>query len=143
MRRTREERRDDRGTPDAQPPPYPEAVSQLAHPVAPPTDPWVTRWRFGPRLRDVVAVLLSLSFAVAWFHSVVVGPLRSQPGGPVFPEGLTWVARAQVPQVLACVVVVASCLACGGAGTTRSCSAWCPSAWRGCWPSTAPSTSRC
>ena len=58
-------------------------MSQLAHPVAPPTDPWVTRWRFGPRLRDVVAVLLSLSFAVAWFHSVVVGPVRAQPGGQV------------------------------------------------------------
>lgn len=111
MRRMREERRDDRGTPDARPPPYPEAVSQLAHPVVPPADPWVTRWRFAPRLRDVVAVLVSLFFAVAWFHSVVVGPLRSQPGGPVFPEGLTWVAQARLPQVLACVVVVASCLA--------------------------------
>ncbi|MEZ0493912.1 sensor histidine kinase [Kineococcus sp. TBRC 1896] len=87
-------------------------MSQLAHPVAPPADPWATRWRFAPRARDVVAVLLALALAVTWFHAVVVGPVRPQPGGPpVLFDGLSWVTGAGVGEVLACVLVVANCLA--------------------------------
>ncbi|MEZ0164886.1 sensor histidine kinase [Kineococcus sp. LSe6-4] len=87
-------------------------MSQLAHPVAPPTDPWVTRWRYAPRARDVVAVLLALALAVAWFHAVVVGPVDTQPGGPpLFADGLSWITGARGPEVLACAVVVVNCLA--------------------------------
>ncbi|WP_380160321.1 sensor histidine kinase [Kineococcus sp. R86509] len=77
-----------------------------------PVDPWVTRWRFAPRVRDVLAILVSLFFAFAWFHAVVVGPERSQAGGPpaFVSHGIPWGSVTPV-QVGMAVVVVATCLA--------------------------------
>ncbi|WP_432565699.1 sensor histidine kinase [Kineococcus sp. SYSU DK003] len=79
--------------------------------LVPPADPWVTRWRFAPRVRDVVAVVISLGFAVFWFHAVVVGPSRAQPGGPPPIDGLGWVSQARPVEVAAAVLAVANCLA--------------------------------
>jgi signal transduction histidine kinase len=82
-------------------------VSALATPV----DPWVTRWRFAPRARDVLMVLGSLFVAFTWFHAVVSGPSPSEGGGPPFPaRGLSWSAVTPL-QAGTAVVVVLTCLA--------------------------------
>ena len=65
--------------------------------VAPPADPWVSRWRFAPRVRDVVAVVVALFFALAWLHAVVVGPSSSSSEGPpALADGLGWLAGTGV-----------------------------------------------
>ena len=90
------------------PRPYADPVSALV----PPADPWVTRWRFAPRVRDVVAVLVALSFALTWFQTLVAGPSRTDAGGPpaVIQDGIPW-SEVRPAHVVAAAVVVAVCLA--------------------------------
>ncbi|PRY16943.1 sensor histidine kinase [Kineococcus rhizosphaerae] len=80
--------------------------------VAPPADPWVSRWRFAPRVRDVVAVVVALFFALAWLHAVVVGPSSSSSEGPpALADGLGWLAGTGVGAAVSAAVVVANSVA--------------------------------
>lgn len=75
-------------------------------------DPWVTRWRFAPRVRDVIAIAVALFFALAWLHAVVVGPARTQPGGPpVVVDDLGWWSQIGLREALSALVVLVNCLA--------------------------------
>ncbi len=84
----------------------------MAVSTVPPADPWVSRWRFAPRARDVLAVLTSLLLGLAWFRSAVLGPSRSQvQGPPSFAEAFGWWSQVGVGDVLLALVVVANCVA--------------------------------
>jgi len=77
-----------------------------------PASAWVDgpAWRrYAPRVRDVLATVLSLGMGAIWFYSLVEGPTRTGPdGGRRFELPLD-TAGIGAPEVVALVLVVASC----------------------------------
>ncbi|MCI2237343.1 histidine kinase [Paenibacillus sp. TRM 82003] len=84
------------------------AAPPPAPPVSPPVrDPRVARWPFAPRLRDLLAIALSLLVAVVWFSVQVEGPVDTAASGYyAAPLDLSHVGAADVVLLL---VVLASC----------------------------------
>ncbi|WP_337061985.1 sensor histidine kinase [Kineococcus sp. G2] len=83
------------------------AVPPPAPPVSPPVrDPRVARWPFAPRLRDLLAIALSLPVAVVWFSARVEGPASAAGGFTAAPLDLSHVGAVDV---LLLLVALASC----------------------------------
>ena len=74
------------------------------------SDPWVSRWKHGPRVRDVLAVLLALGMAAAWFHTQVMGPTGPYGTGSGV-ERFFDASRVTSRQVVPFAVVLATCFA--------------------------------
>ncbi|WP_432497486.1 sensor histidine kinase [Kineococcus auxinigenes] len=86
------------------------AAPPPAAPAVPPVrDPRVARWPFAPRLRDVLAIVLSLPVVLVWFSARVEGPAPSVQGG--FAAAPLDPSHVGAADVVALVVALGSCAA--------------------------------